>query len=574
MGKKFSEYWRNYLTYDELTKALQEMCQEHTDKTELISIGKSLQGRELWTVEVTNKKTGLAKNKPALWIDGNTHSGEVTGSAVCIRTLGYLLEEYGKDPMITEIVDNKVIYILPRVNPDGAEIFLTQPYHSTAAGILNPAFVDGEGHYEEDVDGDGKITYMRIPDENGEWKISIKDPRLMLKRTPDDKEGQFYRVMREGKFLKYKPGKQITMAPSRFLGGTNRNYPAYWAPGGLPLGGAGAFPLQEVEARAIADFWGNHSNLSGLHTFHTHSGLILRESTVHPDSWFIEQELKQDLEIYKYIAKIGEEVTGYPSLSVYEEFTFEDDRPYRHGCSLSFFYEHLGAFNYSIELWELEYHLGFGHFRERGGVNFNLSKLSEDDQIKELKWIDDHYPEGFIDWHYVDHPQLGKIEVGGVNTKFTRRNPPPGDWLEKECDKALPFALKHASLLPLIRINDLKSTKVADGVYKVEAQIINTGWLPTNVTEIAVRIKRASPVIAEIKLSEGAELVIGHEKINIGHLDGHSSKIIAPRVVGGEIIDKTRSNVEWVVKTDKSQEVTVEIRCSRAGTDFKKLLLN
>lgn len=177
MGKNFSEYWCNYLTFDELTKALQAICREYPEKTELISIGKSLQGRDLWTVEVTNKRTGQAREKPALWIDGNTHSGEVTGSAVCIRTLCYLLDSYGKDSMITEIVDDKVIYILPRVNPDGAEIFLTQPYNSTAAGILNPGFTDGEGHYEEDVDGDGKITYMRIADENGDWKISKKDPR-------------------------------------------------------------------------------------------------------------------------------------------------------------------------------------------------------------------------------------------------------------------------------------------------------------------------------------------------------------------------------------------------------------
>ncbi|MCX6643171.1 MAG: M14 family metallopeptidase [Candidatus Bathyarchaeota archaeon] len=573
MEKKNSIYWRRYLTYNELTNALRDLCAEHPDKTELFTIGRSLQGRELWTIEVTNKITGPAKEKPALWIDGNTHSSEVTGSAVCIRTLSYLLDRYGKDEAVTEILDNKVIYILPRVNPDGADVFLTQPYHNTAAGIPNPAFLDGEGHYEEDINGDGKITFIRIPDENGDWKISGKDPRLMLKRQAEDQKGPFYRVLREGKFLKYKPGKAVTMASPRFLGGTNRNYPAYWEPGGLPLGGSGAFPLQEVEPRAIADFWASHPNLSGMHTFHTNAGLILRESTVHPDSWFIDQDLKQDLEIYKYIAKIGEEATGYPCLSVFEEFTFEDDRPFRRGCSLSFFYEHLGAFNYSIELWELEYHLGFGHFRERGGVDFNYTKLSENDQLKELQWIDKYYPEGFVNWHAINHPQLGYVEVGGINTKYTRRNPPPGDWLEKECDKALPFALRHAALLPLIRITDAKVTKVADDIYKVEAKIVNTGWLPTNVTEIAIKIKKAPPVIAEIILPNGAQLVIGQEKVNLGHLEGRSAKILAPRVVGGEVIDKTRASVEWVVKTEKSMEIIVEARCARAGTHRKKMEL-
>lgn len=191
--------------------------------------------------------------------------------------------------------------------------------------------------------------------------------------------------------------------------------------------------------------------------------------------------------------------------------------------------------------------------------------------MKELQWIDRHYPEGFVNWHAFNHPQLGYVEVGGINTKYTRRNPPPGDWLEKECNQALPFALRHASLLPLIRITDVKATKVVDSIYKVEAKIVNTGWLPTNVTEIAIKIKRAPTVVAEIKLPEDAQLVIGQEKVNLGHLDGRSVKILAPRVVGGEVIDRTRASVEWVVKTEKPLEIIVEARCARAGTHRKKI---
>ena len=247
-----------YPTFDELTESLEVMCSTYHDLTELMSIGKSLQGRDLWIVAVTNKASGEADEKPGIWIDGNTHSGEVTGSVVCLRTLQYLLENYVKDPNVTSMLDDKVVYILPRVNPDGAEVYLTQPYHSTAAGIPNPDFADGQGLYDEDVYGDGKILFMRIKDPRGDWKISEKDPRLMVRRGSEERGGVFYRVMREGRFLKYKLGMEVTMAPPRFLGGTNRNYPAHWAPGGLPLGGAGVFPLEEVEARAIADFWAKH----------------------------------------------------------------------------------------------------------------------------------------------------------------------------------------------------------------------------------------------------------------------------------------------------------------------------
>jgi murein tripeptide amidase MpaA len=567
-----------YRTHGELYDAMKRLADAHPGLSELYSIGKSLQGRELWTMEITNHETGPAEEKPGLWIDGNTHSGEVTGSAVCLYTVGYLLENHGKDEFVTELLDNTAIYVLPRVNPDGAEIYLTRPYHRTGGGISNPDFEDGEGHYEEDVDGDGAIVYMRIRDPAGDWRISRKDPRLMLKRKPEDTEadGPYYKVLREGMFLKYKPGKEVTMAPKRYTGGTNRNYPAYWAPGGLPLGGAGPFPLWEREPRAIADFWADHPNLSGIHTFHTSGGLILRESTTKADSWFIDQGLEADIAVYKVLADMGKEQTGYPAISIYEDFTFEDDRPFRRGCATSFFYEQLGAFVFSVELWDWPRLLGHGGFMDRGGVDFSYSDLSEDDQLKELHWIDENYPAGFVDWHTYEHPQLGPVEIGGINTKYTRRNAPPGKWLEEEAERCMMFALRHAAMLPRLSIAEAKATKVAETVYKVEAQVKNLGFMATYVTQMGVKIKVSKPVTARIVLPEGAELVTGHEKADLGHLDGRSAKLLKPRVVGGEVIDRSRRNVEWVVKTASADpvELLLEVKCPRAGTDRKTITLS
>jgi len=569
-----------YPLYKELVEILQTLHKEYPQLTKLYSIGKTLQGRDLWTMEITNQTTGPGKEKPGIWVDGNTHSSEPTGTNVCLKTIWHLVTKYGVDETVTEIMDNRVVYVLPRVNPDGAEIFLTKPYHYTSGGVPNPEFKDGEGHYEEDVNGNGKSAFMRWTDPNGDYKKSKKDPRLMIKRKPEDtpeKDGPFYKVLREGLFMKYKPGKEITMAPRRYLGGSNRNFPAYWAPGGLPLGGSGPFPLWEREPRAISDFWSSHPNLSGIHTYHTSGGLILREANAHPDSWFQEVGCEEDLEVFKVLGGIGEELTQYPCISIYDEFTFEDDRPFRRGCATSFFYEHLGAYVFSTELWDWPWMIGLNHFRERGGVDFDWAKLSEEEQLNELKWIDENYPDGFLDWTPYEHPQLGPVEIGGVERKFTRRNPPPGKWLEYEVDKCLMFAIRHATLLPLLRITEHKVEKVAEKVYKVSAQVANTGFMSTNVTKMAVKIKVAKPVLAEIKLPEGAELVTGHEKVDLGHLEGRSAKLLLPRVIGADVVDKTRSSVEWVIKTKTDTgeplEVAIETRCPRAGTDRKKVIL-
>src|SRR3989337_1276931 len=133
-------------TFNELYKTMKDLADAYPKLSKLYSIGKALQGRDLWTMEITNLATGPAKEKPCLWIDGNTHAGEVTGCAVCLKTIGYLLTKYGKDPFVTDLLDTRGLYILPRLNPDGAEIFLVQPYHRTAGGISNPDFQDGEGH--------------------------------------------------------------------------------------------------------------------------------------------------------------------------------------------------------------------------------------------------------------------------------------------------------------------------------------------------------------------------------------------------------------------------------------------
>ena len=567
-----------YPLFEELVEIMNEIHKKYSHLTKLYSIGKTLQGRDLWTMEVTNKETGPGEEKTGIWVDGNTHSSEPTGTNVCLKTIWHLVTKYGVDETVTEIMDNRVFYVLPRVNPDGAEIFLTKPYHYTSGGVPNPDFADGEGHYEEDVNGNGKSAFMRIEDHNGDYKRSKKDLRLMIKRAPEDtleKDGPFYKVLREGLFMKWKPGKEITMAPRRYLGGSNRNFPAYWAPGGLPLGGSGPFPLWEREPRVISDFWSSHPNLSGIHTYHTSGGLILREANAHPDNWFQEAGCEEDLEVYKVLGAIGEELTEYPCISIFDEFTFEDDRPFRRGCATSFFYEHLGAYVFSTELWDWPWMIGLDHFRERGGVDFDWAKLSEDEQLNELKWIDENYPDGFLDWTPYEHPQLGPVEIGGVERKYTRRNPPPGKWLEYEVDKCLMFAIRHATLLPLLRITEHKVEKVAEKVYKVSAQIANTGFMSTNVTKMAVKIKVAKPVLAEIKLPEGAELVIGHEKVDLGHLEGRSAKLLLPRVIGADVVDKTRSSVEWVIKTKTEEplEVTIETRCPRAGTDRKKVIL-
>ena len=186
-----------YLDYAELTATLRDLVQEHENLAKMYSIGKTYEGREMWTVEITNFEKGSPDKKPAMYIDGNHHAGEVTGSAVCVYTVWYLLSNYGKDDFVTDLVDNRTWYILPRISVDGAEVFLHTPMQLRSSVREYPPRDNDDGLNPEDIDGDGWILQMRVQDPDGDWKVSKQDDRLMVRREPWDKEGPFYKIYPE-----------------------------------------------------------------------------------------------------------------------------------------------------------------------------------------------------------------------------------------------------------------------------------------------------------------------------------------------------------------------------------------
>lgn len=558
----------HYYTYEELTSFLKSIQEKYENLAKLHSIGKSAQGRDIWLMEITNFKTGPGNDKSGYYIDGNLHASEVAGSMVCLYTIWHLLTNYGKDTFVTELLDTRVFYILPRVDVDGAELFLTTPQIFYSAARFYPLSEDEwrriEGLYPEDVDGNGCITQMRIKDPNGDWKTSEKDPRLMVKRGPLESGGTYYKVYIEGLILNYQGG-EVKIAPPKYGMNLNRNFPGDWVPENIQSG-SGIVPASEPEVRAIVDFWLSHPNIGGLVTYHTHGGAIVRAFDNKPDSEFIEK----DLILFKTIGAIGTEITGYPCVSSFEEFTRDKKRP-RHGCFDGWTYISRGVPGFCVEMWDLAGRAGIGGFRERGGVNFRL-EAKEDDALKALQWLDRELGgKGFVNWHAVRHPQLGDVEIGGWDLKFTWRNPPPGKFLEDECKKVFMFPLKHASLLPLVKITDARAVKVAQEVFKVEAIIENLGFLPTNISEQAIQINAVKPVVAHIELGEGANLLIGREWIEVDHLKGRFDKLLelsAPVVEEG-----SKKKVEWIVKATAPTKVKVIVHSEKGGKDSKELVL-
>ncbi len=550
-----------YYKHAELTHALQQLAEAYPDLATLQSIGQSHQGRDIWCLTVTNQATGQDIDKPAYYLDGHIHAEEVATSQVVLYTAWYLLTQYGQDPLVTHLVDTRAFYIFPRINPDGAEISLTTGHHWCGNGRCLPGEEQVAGLRQLDVNGDGLIVQMRVPDPLGEWKVSDKDPRLMTLRGPGEVGGQYYRLYREGLLPDWEGGDIDIQKPRD--GNLNRNFPAGWRPEHFQYG-AGDYPFSEPESKAIGEFFLSHPNIACLEAYHTHSGVILRPSLVKPDS-----ELPPaDLALFKLIGKVGTELTGYPVISVYEEFTDNKSAP-RTGSLLEWTYEEMGLVGFSTELWDVEQAAGI----EKPQF-YPLRSRTEEEELKLLRWNDEALGgKGFVDWHPFDHPQLGPIEIGGWTHMYVFRNPPPAEMTTTpEAARLLPdlchanclFNLHHAATTPLVRVADAHADHLGADLYRVRARVVNEGFLPTHLTQRALLNGVAQPVKAELGLADSMTLEMGKRVAGLGHLAGRSER----RATWSPWMKQwspTSGEAEWLVRAPQGGTVTVRAVSEKGG---------
>lgn len=121
------------------------------------------EGREIWHLTITNSATGPAHEKPAFWADASIHATELAPTVASLHLLHTLATGYGIDPEITRCLDTRAFYLVPRVNPDGAELALAgSPRNVRSSTRAYPAdAVTPHGHDGGDVDGDGHLRVMR-----------------------------------------------------------------------------------------------------------------------------------------------------------------------------------------------------------------------------------------------------------------------------------------------------------------------------------------------------------------------------------------------------------------------------
>lgn len=109
---------RAFHSYPDMTTELQEISDTYPSITYLYDLGSSVQGRTIWGLKITDNPAS-EENEPEVRICGAHHGNEFMSVELPLLLAWHLVENYGTDPYITDLVDNREIWIMPMVNPDG-----------------------------------------------------------------------------------------------------------------------------------------------------------------------------------------------------------------------------------------------------------------------------------------------------------------------------------------------------------------------------------------------------------------------------------------------------------------------
>ncbi|MCY0895438.1 MAG: M14 family metallopeptidase [Alicyclobacillaceae bacterium] len=551
----FTKYW----TYQEMWDALNAWQRTYSQWMSVEVIGQSRQGRDIAAVTLTNRETGCPEGKSAVFVDANIHAGEVATNAVAMYWMSWCLENYGRDPEATTLLDQHTVYVVPRIAVDGAEEYLTTPSRYRSSSHTYPYSEPPEGYVPEDVDGDGHIRLLRVEAEDGGFAVDSEGPDVMRPRKPGEIGGTYYHVFPEGRvdrrsqtgnFPAFAKASRARRSEMDF----NRNFPIRWAgESGQP--GAGPYPLSEPELRALAEFLMKRRNVAAYAAVHTSGGVILRQPSTGGDTVLSQM----DRHLFSRMAEMGAEVSGYFAGSNYDVFATGHEQVLMPGAADDWMYDHHGVLSFTIEVWDVAKRAGARSYGELGMRKMMALTPAErmEDERKIHDWaMREASPDAVLSWKPFEHPDFGSVEVGGMDTKFVVQNPPLA-FLEEECRGVTAFLTKLGLSTPVLTIPLITVESLDHHLFRLVAEVSNAGFLPTSSTE-----KGKSLLLEGIRahLEGDVEIVSGQTPVIIGHLDGYGSqRTYAPN-------HPQRGHVEWVFRAARGSQVRVMFEGGRAGS--------
>jgi len=499
------------------------------------TIGRSYEGREIIAVTINNPDTGSEANKAAMMIEANVHGNEIQGGEICLYTVWFLMENYGRLDQITKLVNERVFYIIPTINPDGRQYFFESPSGSARSGHV-PVDDDSDYQFDEDkptdLNGNGVVEQMRkyLPGK-GNYRPSATDPRVM-EIVPFGETGDYIMLGSEGI-----DNDHDGRVAEDDLGGydPNRNYPYDWQPNYIQSGSMD-YPTQIPEARAEVDFIFAHPNIAGVQSYHNNGGMILRG----PGAEAVGEYPATDIRAYDELGRTGERI-----LPFYRYIVIWSGLYTVHGGFIDWTNDGMGILSFSNELWNGEQYFTSPELKEQqkdpnSPISGRKANYFFNDKVE--------FGAQLMEWKKFNHPQFGEVELGGVFRKFTSRVP-PRFMNEELCHRNMAFTLFQADELPMIKLGDAAAEKIKDDVYRVFVDISNPKVTPTILERVA-----ANGVIRPDLLT----------------LEGKSVEVISASWIDDEETYKVKPNVTQFI--DQKDLKRIMLRNGLAGKTGKTIM--
>mgnify|MGYP002395432978 FL=1 len=524
---KVSVSWNKYYTYAGIKDLCERMAEAYPDLVRMESVGKSYEGRDIIALTVTNHLNGDPDHKPGFYIDGNIHSNEIQGTEMALYAAWYLAEMYKDNDFIRELMDDKVFYILPTINPDARENYMHEPNtgSSPRSGMV-PRDDDRDGLVDEDgfddINGDGVISMMRRRTPYGEFKADPSDPRQMVV-VGEDEQGEYEMLGYEGID---NDGDGLVNEDRQGSYDPNRDWGYSWEPGYIQ-GGADKYPFSFPENQAVRDFALEHKNITGAQSYHNSGGMILRGPSI--EGGGSEVYTREDERVINTIGEMGETIIpGYRFLTIWKDMYTV------YGGELDWWYGSMGVYVHSNELWTSRL-----MFQDDSRDSYKFDKLLL-------------FEDAFIPWEEHDHPVYGRVEIGGFDKNFGRIH--PGFLLESDAHRNTAFCFYHAYQTPKLEVRDIKVEDMQGSLKKITATVANLRLMPTHSGQ-NIRYKIDPPDYIYL---DGGEVIAGMIVLDEDNNLCREQERNPQRIEVENIPGNSAVKVRWIVKGGNKYTVRVE----------------
>ena len=516
---------QDYSNAAEQANRLNALVKAYPQTASLKSLTKTNGGKDIWLLTIG---TGKTEHKPAIAVIGGVEGNHLLGTELAIGFAEQLLKASGTDS-VKNLLARTTYYVFPNMSPDAMEQYFYK-LRNGRNGNATATDDDRDGKTDEDgwddLDGDGKITLLRIESVTGDYKLHPDDARVLIKADISKGEKGKYKLLTEGidndKDGQFNEDGEGGIAFNKNLTYNHKTF----APG------AGDYPASEKETRAMLDFLYDAFNVYAVVSFGSNNNLS------NPIPYNPQAAAQR---IVAGLLEPDAKVNGMVS-DLYNKVTGTKDAPRNNttgGDVLSWAYFHYGRYSFSTPGWWVPKTRPDTAKKEKA---FTV----EDVTANYLRWASQQGINNvFTEWKTIQHPDFPgqKVEVGGVDP-YVMMNP-PYKMVEPVVKKHTDFLVKLAAHQPEIDVINLKTEKLANGLTRVSLDVVNKGGLSTHS-----KLGERSYFIKKVKVAvqtSGKQEVVGGRKIHLlNSIDANGSE-----------------SFSWVIKG--TGKLVIEAGCPTAG---------